>query len=153
MAREEATGNSKYICPICGADSLCTEFTDGMKWGRSYCNSCDCCGPEVRTGYDESIDAPWRTEARKQFADVANEYAINQFADDTNVDRSLWVKTSDRLPTREDGLKVVAVKRGSCTFDGKIDWDRQLMWWDYVKLDSSIKYWMPIPPLPEEEKK
>ena len=64
---------SEYICPICGKDSLCTDFTDGMKWGRAYCVSCDCGGPEVRTGYEENLDAPWRTEARKQFVEVVNE--------------------------------------------------------------------------------
>ena len=65
---------SEYKCPICGADNMCTDFTDGFKWGRAYCNSCDCGGPEVRTGYEESLDAPWREEARKQFVEVVNEH-------------------------------------------------------------------------------
>ncbi len=86
------SNQSNYPCPICGADNMCTDFTDGFKWGRAYCNSCDCAGPEVRTGYEESLDAPWRTEARKQFADVANEYANKLLAEDNNVP----CKPSDR---------------------------------------------------------
>ena len=68
------SNKSEYICPICGADNMCTDFTDGFKWGRAYCNSCGCGGPEVRTGYDESLDVPWREEARKQIVDVVNEH-------------------------------------------------------------------------------
>ena len=59
--------------------------------------------------------------------------------------RSPWVKTSDRLPTKEDA-------------DNRLE----LLAWDYcagvvvkygdVKDNSQIyPYWMPIPPLPEVE--
>ena len=140
---------SKYLCPICGADNMCTDFTDGFKWGRAYCNSCDCAGPEVRTGYEESLDAPWRTEARKQFADVANEYANKPLADDTNVARSPWVKTSDRLPTEADADKskcwVLAVTK-SCT----LPMPTAIA---YIRANPDrYPYWMPIPTLPEAEK-
>lgn len=64
---------NEYMCPICGEGTLCTDFTDGYKWGRAYCNRCDCGGPEVRAGYEESLVAPWREEARKQFVEVVNE--------------------------------------------------------------------------------
>ena len=143
------SNQSKYLCPICGADNMCTDFTDGFKWGRAYCNSCDCAGPEVRTGYEESLDAPWRTEARKQFADVANEYAINQFADDTNVARSPWVKTSDRLPTEADG---VVVAWGNIEIPEINDYGyafaiREM----FLNPLYNLPYWMPIPPLPEVE--
>ena len=158
------SNQSKYLCPICGADNMCTDFTDGFKWGRAYCNSCDCAGPEVRTGYEESLDAPWRTEARKQFADVANEYANKPLADDTNVARSPWVKTADRLP---DDNKPVLV-----TYVGYTDnlpyadaiavyahemadnYAGAWYWQDSDGVDDnpvsvSITHWMPIPPLPE----
>ena len=142
---------SKYLCPICGADNMCTDFTDGFKWGRAYCNSCDCAGPEVRTGYEESLDAPWRTEARKQFADVANEYANKPLADDTNVARSPWVKTADRLPTEADAdeegrIPVLAVG----IFTGRLI--KMTVHYKVVSANTEgIKYFLPIPLLPEEE--
>ena len=137
----------EYTCPICGADSLSTDFTDGFKWGRAYCNSCDCAGPEVRTGYEESLDAPWRTEARKQFADVANEYANKLLADDINVARSPWVKTSDRLPTEadaDDEGKVTALITGALT--GKLL--SLSLYYKSVTADSA-DYFLPMPKLPE----
>ena len=144
------SNQSKYLCPICGADNMCTDFTDGFKWGRAYCNSCDCAGPEVRTGYEESLDAPWRTEARKQFADVANEYANKPLADDTNVARSPWVKTSDRLPTEADA----GVDEEILTIYD--DGDTRMMGVDYWKcvalVPGRFPYWLPVPKLPEVEK-
>ena len=139
MTREEATGNSKYICPICGADSLCAEFTDGMKWGRSYCNSCDCCGPEVRTGYDGSIDAEWRAEAIECFKSVIDEHVSKRF--------SRWVKTSDRLPTTLDtdelGKLPVLIKSA---LNG--DLLRASIYYESVTPDS-VDYFLPLPRSPE----
>ncbi|NCB53119.1 MAG: hypothetical protein EOM54_14780 [Clostridia bacterium] len=133
-------GEGKYLCPICGADSLSTDFTDGFKWGRAYCNSCDCGGPEVRTGYDENLDAPWRVEARKQFVEVVNEHAAK---------RSPWVKTSDRLPTEADAgvdEEIVTI------YD---DGDTRMMGVDYWKcvalVPGRFPYWLPVPKLPEVE--
>lgn len=143
------SNQSKYLCPICGADNMCTDFTDGFRWGRAYCNSCDCAGPEVRTGCEESLDAPWRTEARKQFSDVANEYANKPLADDINVARSPWVKTSDRLPTKADAgvdEEIVTI------YD---DGETRIMGADYwayvVKVPERFPYWLPVPKLPEVE--
>ena len=139
------SNQSNYPCPICGADNMRTDFTDGFKWGRAYCNSCDCGGPEVRTGYEESFDAPWREEARKRFADVANEYAINQFADDTNVARSPWAKTSDRLPDKCNryNMYLTIKKRGGGVWQVS---------GNFIKEHPELcPYWMPIPPLPEVE--
>ena len=142
------SNQSNYPCPICGADNMRTDFTDGFKWGRAYCNSCDCGGPEVHTGYEESLDAPWRTEARKQFADVANEYANKPLADDINVARSPWVKTSDRLPEEREGDHVLVA-----TYDAdRRQWIRWVTSRGLVKSCSQIEWWMPIPTLPEAAK-
>ena len=130
----------KYLCPICGADNMCTDFTDGFKWGRAYCNSCDCGGPEVRTGYEKSLDAPWREGARKQFVEVVNEYVSK---------RSPWVKTSDRLPTEadaDDEGKVTALITGALT--GKLL--SLSLYYKSVTADSA-DYFLPMPKLPEVE--
>lgn len=52
-------------CPFCGGTDAETEVDklQGTKWGRVVCRSCGACGEEVRTGYDQSPDAPWRAEA------------------------------------------------------------------------------------------
>ena len=148
------SNQSKYLCPICGADNMCTDFTDGFKWGRAYCNSCDCAGPEVRTGYEKSLDAPWRMEARKQFADVANEYAKKPLAEDNNVPTKQpgleWVKTADRLPTKADAAgvdeEIVTI------YD---DGETRIMgadYWAYVAtVPERFLYWLPVPKLPEVE--
>lgn len=133
------SNQSKYLCPICGADSLSTDFTDGFKWGRAYCNSCDCGGPEVRTGYEESLDAPWREEARKQFVEVVNEHVDKCSAG--------WVKTSDRLPTEadaDDEGKVTALITGPIT--GKLL--SLSLYYESVTADSA-DYFLPMPKLPE----
>ncbi len=132
------SNQSNYPCPICGADNMRTDFTDGFKWGRAYCNSCDCGGPEVHTGYEESLDAPWREEARKQFVEVVNEHVAK---------RSPWVKTSDRLPTKDDVDSRMNVMAWHTWYGAEIV--------DYgVILDDPAMYiwWAPMPSLPEVEK-
>ena len=125
---------SKYLCPICGADNMCT---DGFKWGRAYCNSCGCAGPEVRTGYEESLDAPWREEARKQFVEVVNEHLGKR--------GSGWVKTSDRLPTEADADRKLNVFVWTHSGGHVVNYQRVIGTPDFYP------YWMPIPPLPEVE--
>ena len=75
--------------------------------------------------------------------------AINQFADDTNVARSPWVKTSDRLPTEADAgvdEEIVTI------YD---DGETRVMgtdYWAYVaKVPERFPYWLPVPKLPEVE--
>ena len=125
---------SEYNCPICGADNMCT---DGFKWGRAYCNSCNCAGPEVRTGYEESLDAPWREEARKQFVEVVNEHVAK---------RSPWVKTSDRLPDKCDCYTMYLTTKKR---NGGVWQVRGIFIKEHPEL---CPWWMPIPPLPEVEK-
>ena len=92
--------------------------------------------------------APWRTEARKRFADVANEYAINQFAADTNVARSPWVKTSDRLPDKCDETKYLIARQRICG-----EWHTLQVTGLYIKKNPTrCPWWMSIPLLPEVEK-
>ena len=67
--------------------------------------------------------------------------AINQFAADTNVARSPWVKTSDRLPTKADGEILATNKYGL----------NLLPYYRVVELSDVYTWWMPIPPLPEEK--
>jgi Lar family restriction alleviation protein len=52
-------------CQFCGCADVATEVDrdQGNKWGYTTCNGCAARGPEVRTGYDEAQDAPWRAEA------------------------------------------------------------------------------------------
>ena len=77
--------------------------------------------------------------------------AINQFADDTNVARSPWVKTSDRLPTEADAdeegrIPVLAVG----IFTGRLI--KMTVHYKVVSANTEgIKYFLPIPLLPEEE--
>ena len=56
-------------CPFCGGtpnpDNPYTfQCSQGDKWGSVVC--C-CAGPEVRTGYDTSDDAPWHEDAIKEW--------------------------------------------------------------------------------------
>ena len=125
---------SEYMCPICGADGLCT---DGFKWWRAYCNSCDCSGPEVRTGYDENLDAPWREEARKQFVEVVNEHVAK---------RSPWVKTSDRLPTEADADSELMIMAWHIYFGYEA-----VAYGSVIDEPEMFTYWMPVPPLTEVE--
>lgn len=74
---------------------------------------------------------------------------------------SPWVKASDRLPTREDGVLVLVRQRGYCFSENNHDSDTSLKWWDEVVRACSPDvqrigaprdwWWMPIPPLPEVE--
>ena len=131
------SNQSKYLCPICGADNMCTDFTDGFKWGRAYCNSCDCGGPEVRTGYEESLDAPWREEARKQFVEVVNEYVSKRCLE--------WVETTERLPVKED-----AGIDGMVAFCYRDEWDcfNRLEKWDEIKPQENT-HWHQMLKAPE----
>ena len=75
--------------------------------------------------------------------------AINQFADDTNVVRSPWVKTSDRLPTEadaDDEGKVTALITGALT--GKLL--SLSLYYESVTANSA-DYFLPLPKLPEVE--
>jgi len=92
--------------------------------------------------------------------------AINQFADDTNVARSPWVKTSDRLPTEEDAIEVhdewgfthkeVAVLSSGWPFEALVK-DRPAMLPGIMDIETienkttTFPYWMPLPALPEVE--
>ncbi|NCB75173.1 MAG: hypothetical protein EOM51_10590 [Clostridia bacterium] len=119
---------------------MCTDFTDGFKWGRAYCNNCDCAGPEVHTGYEESLDAPWREEARKQFVEVVNEHVAK---------RSPWVKTSDRLPTEADADNTMCWVLAT-TISSNLPMPEAIA---YIRANpDNYPYWMPIPSLPEVEK-
>jgi len=49
-------------CPFCGdvPSTIEADGNQGFKWGRVRC----CIeGPEVRTGYDTSANAPWHAAA------------------------------------------------------------------------------------------
>jgi ribosomal protein S27AE len=132
---------NEHMCPICGEGTLCTDIADDPKWGRAYCNRCDCGGPEVRTGYDENLDAPWREEARKQFVEVVNEHTGKRCLE--------WVKTTDRLPTKEDADdegKVTALITGALT--GKLL--SLSLYYESVTAESA-DYFLPMPKLPEVE--
>lgn len=83
----------------------------------------------MRTGYDESLDAPWREEARKQFVEVVNEHVAK---------RSPWVKTADRLPTENDadGFGYV-LAWCSC-----VEW-MEITAREVMESPNAYPYWMP----------
>ncbi|MBU6408058.1 MAG: Lar family restriction alleviation protein [Alphaproteobacteria bacterium] len=57
-------------CPFCGEDVAITYPQAGdtrEKWGAATCISCGAVGPDVRTDYDTSENAPWRAEAIKEW--------------------------------------------------------------------------------------
>ncbi len=65
----------KEQCPVCGrSDGMSFPADQGDKWGRAWCWHCDVKGPEVRTLYDTSDDAPWHIEAMREFRDVMKEH-------------------------------------------------------------------------------
>lgn len=61
-------------------------------------------------------------------------------ADDSNVARSPWVKTADRLPTKADG-EILAINKYGLNL---------LPYYRVVELSDVYTWWMAIPPLPEE---
>lgn len=56
-------------CPFCKSHRITTEFdwSQGSKYGSAVCMECFAHGPEVRTEYDGSSDAPWREEAIREW--------------------------------------------------------------------------------------
>ena len=41
--------------------------TNSCKWGAAVCSDCGAQAPEVRTGYDESENAPWHEDADREW--------------------------------------------------------------------------------------
>ena len=72
--------------------------------------------------------------------------AINQFADDTNVARSPWVKTSGRLPTEADADSELMIMAWHIYFGYEA-----VAYGSVIDEPEMFTYWMPIPPLPEVE--
>jgi len=64
--------NKMYIskskpCPFCGSKDLSFRMNQGDKWGFVVCNTCAAQGPEVRTSYDDSENAPWHNDAIEEW--------------------------------------------------------------------------------------
>ena len=53
-------------CPWCKEVPHYYYMSQGYKWGGIECD-CGARGPEVRTSYDESEDAPWHKEAIEEW--------------------------------------------------------------------------------------
>ncbi len=97
---------------------------------------------EVLTNSLDGLGTAW-------IVDEAISAAIKLLAADTNVARSPWVKTSDRLPTEadaDDEGKVTALITGSIT--GKL---RSLSLYYKSVTAESADYFLPLPKLPEVE--
>lgn len=62
MTTDKIEGGLKP-CPFCGGTHVYYITTQGAKWGSAVCSECGVIGPEVRTGYDQSENAPWHVEA------------------------------------------------------------------------------------------
>ena len=72
--------------------------------------------------------------------------AIIQFAADTNVARSPWVKTSGRLPTEADADSELMIMAWHIYFGYEA-----VAYGSVIDEPEMFTYWMPIPPLPEVE--
>jgi Lar family restriction alleviation protein len=61
--------SSMKACPFCGESDTEMEADQlqGTKWGRVVCRNCGGIGPEVRTDYDTSANAPWHAEAIEEW--------------------------------------------------------------------------------------
>lgn len=55
-------------CPFCGLTPEENSYyaDQGNKWGRVVCG-CGAYGPDVRTSYDMSPNAPWHADAAKEW--------------------------------------------------------------------------------------
>ena len=71
-------------CPFCGYDKIqiTADENQGYKWGRAVCICCNAVGPEVRTGYDKSFEAPWRAEAAAEWNRRASDAEIERLRAD-----------------------------------------------------------------------
>lgn len=54
-------------CPFCGHPRVLYRLTDGYKWGAAMCGQCGATACEVRTGYNQSDDAPWHARALEEW--------------------------------------------------------------------------------------
>ena len=50
--------------------------TNSCKWGAAVCSDCGAQAPEVRTGYDESENAPWHEDADREWNTRAASEAV-----------------------------------------------------------------------------
>jgi len=50
--------------------------TNSCKWGAAVCSDCGAQAPEVRTGYDESENAPWHEDADREWNTRAAREAV-----------------------------------------------------------------------------
>ena len=74
--------------------------------------------------------------------------AIKLLAADTNVARSPWVKTSDRLPTEADADNTMCWVLAT-TISSNLPMPEAIA---YIRANPDrYPYWMPIQPLPEVE--
>ena len=93
---------------------------------------------EVLTNALDGLGTAW-------IVDEAISAAIKLLAADTNVARSPWVKTSDRLPDKCDyyTMHLTTKKRNGGVWQVR---------GSFIKEHPELcPWWMPIPPLPEKE--
>ena len=95
-------------CPFCGYDKIqiTADENQGYKWGRAVCICCNAVGPEVRTGYDKSFEAPWRAEAKAEW---------NRRASDAEIERLRAVLQN--LTTKMGAQKAVTGREFSITVE------------------------------------
>ncbi len=64
-------------CPFCGEQIKVLNFetNQGTKWGFASCPYCCATGPETRTSYDTSENAPWHEKAVKEWNNRPTEKA------------------------------------------------------------------------------
>ena len=94
---------------------------------------------EVLTNALDGLGTAW-------VVDEAISAAIKLLADDTNVARSPWVKTSDRLPTEADADNTMCWVLAT-TISSNLPMLEAI---SYIRANpDNYPYWMPIPPMPE----
>jgi len=105
------------FCPFCGeSKNFGFEVDQGDKWGRVVCKSCAAEGPEVRTSYDMSDNAPWRNSAiaawnRRELMVSPDKEIVDakyvKFALDRDV--KYMQELRDKLVDNPDGARYMSI--------------------------------------------
>jgi hypothetical protein len=106
-------------CPFCGGvpDGNCFYADQGDKWGRVVCG-CGAQGPEVRTSYDVSEDAPWHDDAIAEWNTRAaprepSPEAINAASRVTGA----WIGDADDPLALDEVKRIPAMLRAAYAVD------------------------------------
>ena len=104
-------------CPFCGSSNIDFQFgTNSSKWGAVICSRCGVQGPEVRTNYDASENAPWHEDALREWNAQSS----------TECAASPWCYDMSQAP--RDGTKIL-VKISEYGYSDIVSYDNQYDVW------------------------